>query len=665
MFIPDLPAPYLPTFLHLRWGPTPSAFLRAAAVLPESPGKARPRERFAWTLAVLLAAGLVVTAIVVERPAQTTAAPEMRVDIATPPTPDALSIALSPDGQKLAFVATVDGPPQLWVRSLDADSSKPLPGTDRATYPFWSPDSRSIGFFADGRLKRIDVAGGDVQTLAAAGGGRGASWSKDGVIVFAPLSTTGLFRVSASGGEVTAATRPDRQKQVSHRFPSFLSDGRRFLFFAQGTSPDSQGVYLGALDGSEPKHLLAADTAARAQGTDHVVFVRQGTLFVQRFDPNQGAVVGDSVLVADGVAYDGVTYVGAVSTADTGTLAYRRGEAAGGRELLWIDRSGRQIGTAEDLDLALPFGLHLSADGRRAVLDRSTNGNSDIWLFSLPGWTPTRFTLDAASDLFPIWSPDEKRIFFGSNRAGAYNLYVKDSSGAGSETLLLKSPHNKVPMDVSPDGRFLVYREAEPTTGRDLMALPLSGDPTPFPVVRTKAEEREGQFSPDSRWLAYQSDESGGRFEIYVQPFPGPGGKRQVSVAGGAQPLWRRDGKELFFIGLDGRLMAAPIRLDREGKTADVDSPIALFTTRIAGGPVAGTNSHMYAATPDGQRFLVISTPVNEVFSSPITLVLNTKKIFGMSSRVSKTVVIASASPPGRAVRPAPLPAHPVSRPVG
>lgn len=423
---------------------------------------------------------------------------------------------------------------------------------------------------------------------------------------------------------MTAATRPDTQKQVSHRFPSFLSDGRRFLFFAQAINPDSQVVYLGSLDGSEPKRLLEAD-AARVQGTNQLAFVRQGTLFVQRFDPNQGAVVGDPVLVADGVAYDGAAFAAAVSTSDTGTLAYRRGEAGGGRELLWFDRSGKPIGTAAILDGDARQNLRLSVDGRRAMLDVSTNGNGDVWLFSLPEWTPTRFTFDTASDLFPIWSPDEKRIFFASNRAGSYNVYVKDSSGAGSETLLLESPNNKVPMHVAPDGRLLLYRESHPTTGRDLMALPLSGDPTPFPVVRTRAEEREGQFSPDGRWLAYQSDESGGRFEIYVQPFPGPGGKRQVSVAGGAQPLWRRDGQELFFIGLDGRLMAAPIRLDPDGKTADLGPPIALFTTRIAGGPVAGTSTHMYAVMPDGQRFLVIATPLNEVASSPITLVLNWK----------------------------------------
>jgi serine/threonine protein kinase/Tol biopolymer transport system component len=545
---------------------------------------------------------------------------ELRLDISSPPTADPLSLALSPDGQKLVFVADSEGMSRLWLRELNAVSPRPLPGSDGAAFPFWSPDSRSIGFFAEGNLKRLDLAGGAAQVLAGAPIGRGGTWNRDGVILFAPNTANVVFRVSATGGEAVAVTSLDMPQpdQVGHRFPHFLPDGRHFLFHVVG-SPQYRGVYVASLDQPGKQRLLDTESAAVA-ASGRIFFVQQGTLFAQGFDMDRLALVGSPLSIAEHVAFTTGLNLAAISSSAAGPLAYRTGDAGGQRQFLWFNRSGEQVGHIGDPDPESPNHPELSPDGRRVALNRTMNGNADIWLFETRSGVLSRFTFDRVLDAYPVWSPDMRRLVFGSNRTGVVDLYEKPANGVGVENLLLATPQSKAPLDWSPDGRFLLYRVELRATTYDLWALPLDGDRKPFPVVQTNFDERDGQFSPDGRWIAYESNESG-RFEIYVQSFPGRGGKWQMSATGCAQVRWRRDGKELFCIGLDGRLMAVPFRVGSDGQTVEPSNPVALFAARIPGGAIQGSFKHQYAVSPDGQRFLINSQIATA--ASPITLVLN------------------------------------------
>ena len=560
---------------------------RSRRPLPQTTASATssaPGGRLAWVasaVALLAAVALAIPTVRHLREAPPPVPPEMRLEITTPPTADPVSLAISPDGQKIVFVATEEGRSRLSLRSLDAVSARPLTGTEGASFPFWSPDGRSVGFFADGKLKRIDVDGGQPQNLTDAPGGRGASWNRDGTIIFTPdLGSSPIFRIPAAGGEPSPLTRPESPKQTSHRFPQFLPDGRHFLYYVQGI-PESRGIYIGDLQGSETRRLLDADSAAVYAAPGRLLFVRQGTLFAQDFDAARLELRGNASPVAERIALDtGAQGSAAVSASTAGPFVYRTGSGSGLRQFVWLDRSGKDIGKAGDLLSTLS--VELSPDGRRVALHQTVNQNIDVWLLELGRGVLSRFTFDPAIDVFPIWSPDGSRIVFGSNRKGPYDLYQKPAIGAGTEELLLATAQDKTPTDWSPDGRFLLYRSVDPKTGYDLWALPMDGDRKPFPVVQTNFDERDAQFSPDGKWIAYQSNESG-RFEIYIQPFPGPGSKLQVSTNGGAQVRWGPNGKELFYIALDARLMAVPIRLASNPQTAEPGSPTPLFATRVGG----------------------------------------------------------------------------------
>jgi serine/threonine protein kinase/Tol biopolymer transport system component len=543
------------------------------------------------------------------------AALEMRTEIITPPTSDPTSFALSPDGRQIVFVASGDGPSRLWLRRLDATSAQPLAGTEGATFPFWSPDSRSLGFFADAKLKRTDVAGGSPQTLANSIP-RGGTWSPDGTILFSPGNNSPLFRISASGGEPVAVTKVDRQ--ISHRFPQFLPGGRQFLFYAPAATPEAAGIHLGSLDSPETQRLAAADAAGIYAANGWLLFIREGTLLAQRLDLGRRELTGDPLTVADPVASN--VGAGAFSVSATGPVAYRSGEA-GQRQLVWFDRSGKRLGAMGEPDMNALSVVRLSPDGRRVAVHRVVQGNTDVWL--LDAARTTRLTFDANVDRFPIWSPDGSRIVFSANRKGQFDLYLKPSNGAGSEELLVEAPHADTPSDWSRDGRFLLYQNNDPQMLNDLWVLPMEGERKPFLFLKTNFEERRGQFSPDGHWVAYMSNESG-RYEIYVRPFSGTpsgraaGGQWQVSTSGGMSPRWRLDGKELYYIALDGKLMAAPITAG--GATIEPGTPVALFQMRIYGGgtePAVGTQ---YDASADG-RFLI--NTVLEDDTSPITLLQN------------------------------------------
>jgi serine/threonine protein kinase/Tol biopolymer transport system component len=596
------------------------AFETAASQAPPTT-VASSRGRWPLTAALAVAAALVAAlAVPALRYMRQTPPPEMRVEITTPATPDAgasLDFALSPDGRSLVFVASGDGPSRLWLRPLDQTEARPLAGTEGANDPFWSPDSRSIGFFAAGTLRRIDVAGGAPQVLATnPGNGAGGSWSEDGTILFPPQQTSALWRVAAVGGEPVAVTRLDPPRQISHRHPQFLPDGRRFLFYAQGT-PEAAGIYLGSLDGGAPTRLTAADSRGAFLPPDQVVFVRQGTLVARRLDLDSAALTGDPVTLFDEVGVD-TSARGGFAVSGAGTVAYRAGGGASG-QLTWFDRTGSALGVAGMPDANAQRRPELSPDGRRVAIVRTVQGNTDTWLLDLVRGGMSRLTFDAAIDVNAIWAPDGMRVAFSSNRTGVFDLYLKPSDGSGTEQRLVDSPNTKHPQDWSKDGRWLVYYEQNPTTRRNLWALDMtSPDHTARVVADTPAEEVLAQFSPDGRWVAYQTNESG-RFEVVVQSFPDAGGKWPVSTAGGVAPRWRADGKELYFLAPDATLMAVPVTA--ADTSFEAGTPVALFPTRIAGGGTVATDRPPYAVASDG-RFL-ISQPVGDATAAPITLILN------------------------------------------
>jgi Tol biopolymer transport system component len=569
-------------------------------------------------LVTLIAAMAMAQAL---RPVPT--APEMRLEVTTPPTGQPWSLAISPDGQKMAFEGTSVGGSQLWLRRLDSVSARPLAGTERASLPFWSPDSRSVGFFADGQLKRIDIDGGSVQTLANANLGFGGAWNKDGVILFSPAPSNPIFRIPATGGKPAAVTHVVTPQQQHHYGPAFLPDGRHFLYYALGSS-EARGVYLGQLDGSQTRRLLDADAPAVYASSGHVLFVRQGTLLAQRFDQGRLELIGNPFTVAERVPAGYGPPLVALSASAAGPFAYRSGSGVRARAA-WFDRSGQEIGKVGGPDTLDAFFPSLSRDDGRVALCRVVDGNVDVWLLELGRNVVSRFTSDAADDIVPIWSPDGTRIVFSSNRKGVMDLYQKPTTGAGRDELLLATAQRKVATSWSPDQRFLLYESGDEksiTTNNDIWALPMEGARKPVPVVQTNFDERDGQFSPDGKWIAYQSNESG-RPDIHVQPFPGPGGKLVISTAGGYQPRWRRDGKELYYIAPDNRLVAVSIQLASNGQALEASAPVPLFGMRIVG-PVDGDIWYMIPSS--GQRFLV--TTIREEAPVPITVILNWKPTF-------------------------------------
>ena len=526
------------------------------------------------------------------------------------------SFAISPDGLRLAFVATdATGKSLLWIRPLDSITAQPLPGTEEATSPFWSPDNRLIGFFAAGKLKKIEVTSGTVQTLCNAAVPRGGTWSREGVIVFAPTPNDPLYQVSVAGGEPLPLTRlePSRQES-SHRWPYFLPDGRHLLYSVSG-GPQSQGIYVTSLDAKENRRLLNITNSVVAYAPPgYLLFRRDSTLMAQVFDANQLQLSGEPFPVAEQVGYEVASFQTFFSVSQTGVLAFSTG-STGKTQLTLIDRAGKEVGlVSQPTNYIRPA---FSPDGKRVTVDGvDAQGNRDIWIIDLESGNRTRFTFDPGTDIFAIWSPDGNRIAFASDREGARNLYQKSASGAGKEELLLKADLNSLPLDWSVDGRFIVYVVNAPQTKLDTWIFPVFEDQKPFPFLQSEANERNARFSPDGRWIAYTSDESG-LSQVYVQSFPDSGGKRQISTTGGYHLAWRRDGKELFYIDSAKKMMAVDVR--GEGPTFEVGTPKALFDLRV---PSFNSAQAQFAVTPDGQKFLVANT-AGEITSAPINVVLN------------------------------------------
>jgi serine/threonine protein kinase len=530
---------------------------------------------------------------------------EMRLHLVTPPTRDLQSFAVSPDGRYLVFAATdsgQDAPDRLFLRALDQSDAHPLAGTERARLPFWSPDSRSVGFFAAGRLHRVDIAGGPPQALTSAAAPLGGAWSADGTILFAPNTVSPLFRVTASGGQAVPATTLENPRQASHRRPSFLPDGRRFLFQAVGVEQDASGLYLGSLDGGAPTRLAAADGGGAFLAPDRLVFVQQGNLVARRFDLARGVLTNDVITLA--------TSVGPFSVSPSGTIAHRADRRDQTR-MAWFDRTGHLVGQLA----AVLNGPEISPDGRHLTGDRTVAGNRDVWLMDAVRGGLTRLTSHSAVDGYPLWSPDGGRIAFHSQRNGTIDLWIRPSNGVGAEELLLATPDAEWPMHWSADGRFLLYQRSDLGAGFDLWALPMIGaDRTPIPVATAPFVERMGEFSPDGRWVAFETDESG-RPEVVVQAFPEPHGRWPVSTEGGQAPRWSADGHEIYFVSLDGTLIAVPVLAS--GQTFEPGSATPLFQSHLP----PQVFKYQYAVSRDG-RFL-INFVVAEASALPINLILN------------------------------------------
>lgn len=533
------------------------------------------------------------------------------------------TLALSPDGRRLAFVGADSlGATSLWIRSIDNFNSEQLPGTQGAQFPFWSPDSRFIGFFSDAKLKKIDVTGGPAVTLCEAGGGRGGTWSKDGVIVFAPRPSSGLSRVPSAGGVPTPITALDTAAgHATHRWPWFLPDGNRFLYYTRigpgtGDARDDS-VRIGSLDGSVDRALMQS-TANACYANGFLVFLRERTMMAQGFDPGSGTFNGDPIPLAEDVFADLGYSSLSVGVSENGTLAFQSGASALGANIVVHDRDGTQIDTLGEAGSY--YDCDLSPDDRFfavQLVDPATS-NPDIWVFDIQRRIRTRLTFAPGEDGFPSWSPDGSQLYFSGVRQTALDILRKPATGAGGEEVVYSSSATKWLMDVSPDGKHLVY--ISPTVsaiGDDLWTLPLAEDGSasgePHAFQKTEFDEDDASFSPDGRWLAFASAESG-EYEVYVRPFPGPGGKWQISSKGGDFPRWRQDGRELFYVSAGNMMMS--VEVDGRTESFTVGEPKQLFGVRT---PQA---NKPYDVSSDGQRFYIVTREAGFA-ASWINIVIN------------------------------------------
>jgi eukaryotic-like serine/threonine-protein kinase len=606
--------------VQLRWiqeggsaiGPAPSIARRRTV------GRVLP-----WIVAALATAGFAAL-LVRDRLRPLAALPVTRFSILPPEKtiftpPGELSssqFALSPDGRSIAFVANSNnGRPLLWVRSFGSFQAAALNGTEDALHPFWSPDSRFIAYFTPTALKKVEVSGGAPQKLCDAVAGRGGTWNSTGVILFTHSANTPIFRVSETGGEGVPATVLDAgRSEDRHRYPVFLPDGKRFLYWARAPRTDQTGVYVASLDSPNGRLVVKAQ-AMGLYAAGRLLTVQQGTLVSFPFDEKAARVTGPPTRIADTIPTGNPPGYAPFSVAGREALAFSS-PLARSRQLMWFDRSGRRLGTVGEAgDYSTP---RLSPDGKKlaVAIREESKSDTDLWLFDFSRQTWSRFTFDPATERAPLWSPDGRRIVFtvgGIN--SVLDLYEKPASGSGEPRLAIGSSLDKFPTDWSHDGRFVVYHTFGGKTFWDIWVAPMDGG-KPFPFLATKYTEVQGQISSDGRWMAYTSDESG-RLEIYVTGFPDKHGRWQISSTGGTQPWWRGDGKEIFYLGPDQTLMSVSVEA---GDSFESGVPTKLFKASFP--MLIPAYWGNYSVSPDGQRFLV-SELVTETASTPINVVLN------------------------------------------
>jgi eukaryotic-like serine/threonine-protein kinase len=603
---------------ELRWvGEVSAAGSGAAGAVPTRPVV---REVLAWVIAAL--ALLAAAGVFLRRHSASIREPVLFTLQPPPGLRFGDALALSPDGRRIAFLtrdwgSTTSTRQRLWVRAVDSLDMRRLDGIEDAHYPFWSPDGRSVAFFEGFRLRRVDVEEGAVQTICESGWGFGGSWGRDGRIVFSPDYGKGLLVVSATGGVPAQATALDTARgDGGHSFPSFLPDGRHFVFLARNADPDKTAVMLGDLVTRETRSLVHSDSGAVWSDAGYLLFAREDALLAQRFDPGRLVVEGEPVAVSHSVrVFTDSSNVDLASGGDS--LAY--GTWPHDRRLLWMDRAGRELGTigavADYDDVAIsPDGRHVAV----SIRDPARGRNLDIWVLDVERGSASRVTSGRNDEFNALWFPDGKQVLYMSDRnAGFYDFYRRPVDG-GPEELVLRTNWDKWASDLARDGRYLLFSGAEAQHADDLWSLALSGSGgEPKPIVRTKEfTERSVRLSPDGRWIIFSSDESG-RNDVYIAPFPS-GPKRMVSKDGGETPVWRGDGKELFYVATDGRLTA--VGVTSHGPALDIATPLPLFDLKPAG--TSSYVPHQYDVAPDGARFLVVRRASGED-SDPVVIDLN------------------------------------------
>jgi eukaryotic-like serine/threonine-protein kinase len=546
--------------------------------------------------------------------------PISRVTIALPPgqqlagLENGPAVALSPDGTHLVYVARLDRTQQLYLRAMDSLEFRPIPGTEEAVNPSFSPDGQWVGFFAGGKLKKVSVSGGAAITLGDAVEPRGVSWGSQGMIAFGPTTGGALTQVSEAGGAPQPLTHLEKGEN-SHRWPEFLPGGKAVLFATGGTANiwNNAQVAVQSVGSGERRTLIQAGTYPRYSVSGHLVYAQLGTLMAVPFDPQRLTATGAAVPVLESVLQSITNGDAQYSISDTGSLVYLPGGVQSAQSrLVWVSRNGAEQ------PVAAPAHAYqtprLSPDGRRVAMIIQEQ-EAQIWLYDLSRDTLTRSTFEGINNVVPAWTPDGKRIAFASTKEGAQNLFWQLADGAGGLERLTTSEYTQVPMSWSPNGQFLAFLEVNPTTGYDIWVLGM-GDHKAQPFLRTPFNESVPRFSPDGRWLAYISNESG-RYEIYVQPYPGPGGKWQISTEGGTEPTWNPNGRELFYRS-GGKMMAVDIST-QSGFSAG--KPRMLFEGQYLPTPFTNPN---YDVSSDGQRFLMLK-PVEQAQAGPtqINVVLN------------------------------------------
>ena len=581
---------------------------------------ARWKRAILWGLNSLVL--IVITGIAVWNLRPPPPRPVTRLAMALPPTErlarlDAdLVIALSPDGTHLAHVVSQGGSVQLYLRSMDQLETRAIPGTERGVNPFFSPEGQWVGFFADGKLKKVSISGGSPLTLCDAPNPRGASWGPNNTIVFAPTSSSALWQVSADGGTPQPLTTLDSQRdERSHRWPQILPGSTAVLFTAarSGGTMDEGQIVAQSLETSERRLLIQGGTFPHYLPTGHLIYARAGTLLAVLFDLARLEVTGDPVPIVEEVRQS-ARGAAQFSFSSLGSLVYLSGGLGDAqRTLVWVDRQG----AAQPLMAPLRPYLqpHLSPDGRQLAVEIEGT-KRDIWVYEIPRETLTRLTFEGIQSQTPAWTPDGQRVTFSSARGRSFNLFWRPADGSGTEERLMTSEELPISLSWSPDGRLLGFCQLHPTTLWDIWLLPLEGERQPHPFLQTPFNETAPTFSPDGRWLAYVSDESG-RFEIYVQPFPGPGRKLQISIEGGTEPLWAPNGRELFYRSENGqRMMAVDITTE---PAFNAGKPRLLFEGRYDTRRTIGYGAN-YDVTANGQRFVMIR---GEEGQGQINVVLN------------------------------------------
>jgi eukaryotic-like serine/threonine-protein kinase len=596
--------------LELKWiaGGGSQAGLRSEGIRGS-----RSYNRLSWALVAVLSLTVLVLLTISRQRGRASAGP-VRFLI-HPPENSYINAeghaAVSPDGRHLTFVAPgSNGKDVLWVRSFDSLTARSLAGTEGALFPFWSPDSRWIGFFANrSMLQKIDITGGPPISVASALAGNGGTWSRDGVIVFGTGATRLLYRVSAAGGDVAPLTERQKALTFGRLAPYFLPDGNHYVY--EGSQIGAgRAVYVSSLD-SDTRKLLVHGGTSPAYQRGYLFYLLGTTLIAQPFDEKRLEIIGDASALAEQVQFFSASQTGAV-------LAYWTGAAENMPQLMWFDRSGNRIGKLGDP--VRQTNIRLSPDGTKIAAEiydrqvRSTYTESDVWLYDVSRGVKSRLTSGPGSARSPCWSPDGKHIIFCSDRRGHYDLYEKAVDGGGNEELVFESEIAKYCQSWSPDNKFLIFMTVsnDSSTNTDIWTLPLFGDRKPVPYLQTEFHEFSGRISPDGKWIVYSSDESG-KNEVYVRPFRGSGGKLLVSAAGGSTPVWSHDGKEIFYLGDDRKLMAARVK---NGSTLGIEVARPLFQTN--------TESFLpsYDVSADGRRFVIVtSTP--QKLASPITVVVN------------------------------------------